>query len=492
MEDNFNPDNFEEFLQEQVGNQRMYPSDAVWRDINKKLHGEKRWPALTIAAFLLLSVTVGICVHFTPKSSIFLKPGLEPISISKQPVTSDDVLNKLTSSAPFANNNNNNQVTGSAPNIGNTDEVAEQTTNSSITDPATVNIPNENIALEQKATSRSSSAYYTGRVENYSGKDEKLVLNKTETSLVQETVNEEGLIKSTVEEASPIAQITPPSRAIVSPGEFKKDYNDKNMVDEFLKDHKNDITLYTVTKPETVKHKFGYLVYIAPSFSYRKLAEDKSIIRDNVSGPVGINYVTDVNKVVRHKPGTGIEAGLSIYYNLSNKVRVKSGLQFNVRQYSIDAFRSYSEIASIALVGANRIDTVNTIAVYRNNNGYLATELVNRYYQVAVPMGLEWEVLGNRKVQLNVAASIQPTYLINKNAYLLSTNFKNYTENPDMVRRWNLNSNLEAFLSYQVGKIKWQVGPQIRYQPYSTFIAEYPIKEHLLDYGVKLGVSKNF
>jgi hypothetical protein len=46
--------------------------------------------------------------------------------------------------------------------------------------------------------------------------------------------------------------------------------------------------------------------------------------------PVGINYVTDVNKVVRHKPGTGIEAGLSIYYNLSNKVRVKSGLQFNV------------------------------------------------------------------------------------------------------------------------------------------------------------------
>ncbi|HEX8460910.1 MAG TPA: hypothetical protein VF623_05755, partial [Segetibacter sp.] len=65
MEDKFDPDNFEEFLQQQVRNQRMYPNDAVWRDINKKLHGEKRWPALTIAAFFLLSATIFICVHFT-------------------------------------------------------------------------------------------------------------------------------------------------------------------------------------------------------------------------------------------------------------------------------------------------------------------------------------------------------------------------------------------------------------------------------------------
>src|SRR5437764_1852958 len=71
MEDNFDKNEFEEFLQDQVRNYRMYPTDTVWRDINKKLHGEKKWPALTIAAFTLLSATIAICVYFTPQPDIF-------------------------------------------------------------------------------------------------------------------------------------------------------------------------------------------------------------------------------------------------------------------------------------------------------------------------------------------------------------------------------------------------------------------------------------
>ena len=78
MEDNFTNEDFEEFLQDQVRNHRMYPKDTVWRDINKKLHGDKKWPALTIAAFALLAVTVIISVYFSPKPNIFaLKPSIE-------------------------------------------------------------------------------------------------------------------------------------------------------------------------------------------------------------------------------------------------------------------------------------------------------------------------------------------------------------------------------------------------------------------------------
>ena len=269
-----------------------------------------------------------------------------------------------------------------------------------------------------------------------------------------------------------------------------KDYNDKNMVDEFLQDHKSDIPLHTIFKKVSLKNRFSYQFYVAPSISYRKLLEDNPLAKDDNGGPIGLNYVTDVNKVVRHKPGTGIEVGVGFMYNLSEKVRLKSGFQFNMRQYSIEAYRSATELASIALLGNNGIHTINTFAVYRNTNGYYSTQLVNRYFQLSVPVGLEWEIIGNKLVQLNVAATIQPTYLLNRNAYLLSTNFKNYTESPQMVRQWNINSNVEAFISMKVGDIKWQLGPQLRYQPYSTFIPEYTIKEHLLDYGIKLGVSK--
>ena len=72
MENNFNEDNFEEFLQNQLQNHKMFPKDSVWREISIKLHGEKRWPALTFASFLLISVTTFICLHFSSAVLIFL------------------------------------------------------------------------------------------------------------------------------------------------------------------------------------------------------------------------------------------------------------------------------------------------------------------------------------------------------------------------------------------------------------------------------------
>jgi hypothetical protein len=161
-----------------------------------------------------------------------------------------------------------------------------------------------------------------------------------------------------------------------------------------------------------------------------------------------------------------------------------------MRQYNIEAFRSTREQASIALITNSRTDTINASSFYRTNNGYTPAELTNRYFQLAVPMGLEWEVIGNKNLQLNIAGSIQPTYLLNKNAYVLSSDFKNYAKGSNMINSWNINSSIETFISLKVGDYKWQLGPQVRYQHLPTFIRQYPIKEHLIDYGIKLGVSK--
>src|SRR3954454_7256787 len=100
MEDNFNQNDFEEFLQDQVRNHRMYPSDAVWREIDKKLHGQKRWPALTIAASMVLTATVIISVYFTPKPSIFT---IQPSNInnSTHQTAEKGILTDLTATSPF-------------------------------------------------------------------------------------------------------------------------------------------------------------------------------------------------------------------------------------------------------------------------------------------------------------------------------------------------------------------------------------------------------
>jgi len=72
--------------------------------------------------------------------------------------------------------------------------------------------------------------------------------------------------------------------------------------------------------------------------------------------------------------------------------------------------------------------------------------------------------------------------------YLISTDYKNYAEVPSLVRRWNVNTSFETFVGYNLGHMKWRIGPQVRYQLMSSFEDKYPVREHLFDYGLKLGL----
>lgn len=86
---------------------------------------------------------------------------------------------------------------------------------------------------------------------------------------------------------------------------------------------------------------------------------------------------------------------------------------------------------------------------------------------------------------------MQPTYALNSNTYLLSTDFKNYTDGGSgLMRRWNINSSAGVNLSFKRGSSVWQLGPQIRYQHLPTYSNRYPIKEQLIDYGIRLAFTK--
>lgn len=482
MEDNFNQNDFEGFLQDQVRNHRMYPSDAVWREIDKKLNGEKRWPALTFTASMLVSTTVLICVYFSPKPNIF---AIQPSNVNTSTQHSspkNNILNTLTASAPFGQ-----------------DKVAHKGPVERAFTAATVDFNNPQAASDAVVqdvpdiVTENNRSVAPVHVSNLAVAKTSMHVNASPVNNVAPGFKQKGAAVSLIQQ-------NPSGQKVLSDEEISRN-QEKVAVPEVkvnsVKNIGSSLAKETGVSPVRlrlkdlrVKNKFSYQLYIAPSVSYRNLLEDYSIIKENNGGPVALNYVADVNKVVRHKPGTGIEVGVSFMYNVTNTVRIKSGFQFNMRQYSIEAYKSATELASIALLRNNRIDTVNTLTYYRNSNGYSSTELVNRYFQLSMPLGVEWQVIGNSKIQLNIAGTIQPTYLLNRNAYLLSTNFKNYAESPAMIRQWNLNSNIEAFISVKAGDLKLQLGPQLRYQPYSTFIPQYPIKEHLMDYGVKFGVSR--
>jgi hypothetical protein len=108
-----------------------------------------------------------------------------------------------------------------------------------------------------------------------------------------------------------------------------------------------------------------------------------------------------------------------------------------------------------------------------------------------VPIGLELKLLGNRKTYMGVSGTIQPTYILSNKAYLLSTDYKNYAEIPSLTRKWNINTGFEVFAGYSTGKLNWRVGPQVRYQAMSSYKKNYPVQEHLFDFGLKLGLLLN-
>jgi hypothetical protein len=490
MEDKFYKDEFEQFLQEQANDHRMYPADGVWRNIYKQIHGDRNWPALTVAAFTLLVATLAICVYFSPKPNIFSTDtanltGTERKSSTNQPKSD------LSSTTGFLSTNdkelaqNNNWKPSVKPNRVSTETAIDETQASS----SNTNI-SEVVVAPEKASSPVASTYHV--VINAGPRSKHSAIKQIENyekDLSASTALEDLIDKN--EGRSSIVVHAPakvPKQPLRSTIKLEDDH--KSIVDEYLKEHENEVAISSRKNKKAGKSRFTYQVYAAPSFSYRKLDEDRSYLKNNSGGPVAVNYVADVHQIVRHKPGTGIEAGFAFMYAISPKLRVKTGLQFNVRQYNIQAYYGSSELATIALITAGGIDSINTYSFYRTTSGFKPTDITNRFYQVSIPVGIDYEVLGNDNIQLNVAASIQPTYLLNRDVYIISSNFKNYTENKGMLNTWNINSSLEAYLSFKLGDMKLQLGPQFRYQHLPTMISQYPIKEHLMDYGVKIGISK--
>jgi hypothetical protein len=67
---------------------------------------------------------------------------------------------------------------------------------------------------------------------------------------------------------------------------------------------------------------------------------------------------------------------------------------------------------------------------------------------------------------------------------------KKYIKAPDLLSNLNLNTALETFLRWDVNNVQFQAGPQLRYQLFSNARGDYPIKEHLVDYGFRFGIVK--
>lgn len=461
MESNYDNKDFEQYLKQNADQFRMFPSDKVWKGINNAVHTRRKWYGLWLGFLLLVtggavSWVMTIYPSSTKDNSFVLnnKPASAIIVDIKK--ASREYKNLLPFNKELAITQKNSLP--SEPESNNVEllqiiqnNIPEKT----IYNPQTLQLSTE-IQIEKYQPAKAGSINIKNRIISFSltiPTAIDLYYSANQNTFVSEAKN----IKRRDDVYFPLT-----IESITNAYQFKKPAK-----------------------------KISWQLFITPTVSYRKLSVNKSL--DN---PSSSNYpfasLTDINSAVTHKPDMGLQIGASGRYPLTRNLKLRGGVQFNINRYDIKAYSFNGEVATIDLNGGgNGNNTISTWTYYRNYAGYKSNWLKNYYFSVSVPIGLEMKLLGNKKTNLGIAGTLQPTYILNDRAYLISTDYKNYAEVPRLIRHVNLNTSFETFVNYTNGKTKWQVGPQVRYQILSSFHNTYPVKENLFDFGIKVGVTLN-
>lgn len=449
MKRDFTHENFERFLKQSADNLRMKAPEKVWQNLSKELNKRRRRFVFFLSAFLLVTSAAG---YYTI-TAISNQSDTQPAKIiQQQPLNTnaDPVEKQLTIPA-------------------------EKT---AVNQPSFVNLSRGTVATNKLAKAdKSQPEFAMIQMDNPE-------ITDNITDKADETISKNKFTPTIVDSYTEFDEPVDDAERKVKPAGV----HNTSVVPLTIESVMNSF------KAKSKKQKFEKQFYFAPTVSYRKLTENKSFLRTLDPNAVQGTYPalnSSVNNNVTHKPDIGFEAGFTTKYALSNKLKLRSGLQFNVNRYDVKAFSSPLAIATIALNNGVRVDSLSTISGYSNVSGYKSNWLQNFSFQVSAPLGVELVVRDDEKMQFGFATTVQPTYVLGDRAFLITTDYKNYTEVPWLIRRWNVNTALETFVIIKSGKTKWQVGPQVRYQLLSSFISEYPVKENLFDFGLKVGITLN-
>jgi len=480
MESNFNNRDFERFLKQNADQYRMFPSENVWKGIHGTLHTRRRWYGIGLALLLLTTGAVTWVMLNSGSSSrknemAANNPVVVPvkkIQKEQQPIVITPLKKKDTDEEILIASPGNHQrnlflanpviedQTNKLTELQKTNAVVPISNSPGSLPPTVASVPSPVSKLNATGTNRIAVKAETPK--------HNVAVNVAPAIINEEAISQPSLVPTKNNETD---EVSTAAQKDIYPLSIE------SVINSYKSSRKSK--------------RLSWQVYFTPTVSYRELKENKQFInaaRSNLTS-TSVVFSPDLNSIVTHKPDLGFQLGFTTGYPLSKKVTLTGGLQFNVSKYDIRAYNYPGEVATIALSTASgATSTVSTITNYRSAGGSRANWLRNLYVSASAPVGIELKLGGNKKTYWGVNGTVQPTYVLGNTAYVISTDYKNYAEIPSLTRRWNINTGFEAFAGFSVGKTDWRVGPQVRYQTMSSFKKEYPVKEYLFDFGLKMGI----
>jgi hypothetical protein len=479
MDRDFYTDEFEQFLKSKADQHRLYPSEMVWKKINRTLHPTKS--GLIVAALFLLFL-------FTGDQIMRLQTDKNELSgsiIKNDEIAATDFLQQIRAGLNLTQSKTTVHILNQPIYSNNINIYKWLNSYNYVANSGLPKVIADKLPIAQRITSSFSTRFsdlppinaiaanYVAIPESEVGK--VVINNYNDASMAMNATAVKGI--SSNKTAAPAVTVRPiisvepkqPSSTItITPASYA-----------------------SVKIPLTAEKKHLQLqYYFAPTISFRKLEDPSSKSTSSQNLPLASNHL-DVNKFVNHSPTIGLEAGSALLFPITKNISLKAGLQLNMNGYNVSAYTYSREKATIALNTPGNNDTIRAFTSIRNMNGYSQEILQNRYFQLSAPVGIDAKIIGDHRLQLNVAGTFQPFYVMAHSTYLLSNDYNNYVKEHSLVRRFNYAANLETYISYTgANGLRFQLGPQFRYQLKSTYSDKYPIHEYLMEYSIKFGIMK--
>jgi hypothetical protein len=487
---------FNDYLKQQVKGHRMYPADNLWRNIQTALHGDYSWHALpVITIFIIAALTAGTLL--TKPNDDLHKSQYHPI-ISASSIAPTEKQNKVSAEILRQNLSAENITQQTIS------QAAENLCMNDINkaDIAYTPLPVDDVASELASVKTQPSfqnyfAKINAAVMTVAFASAKTIINETSAREENNTYINNAIIPDNVFSFMRPISKKQGSFFMQSSLSFNYPYTSIYTHNSIKLNLRHTIfSSISNFHPKPKTPKFSIQIYATPSVSYRRLIDAstghaaQSVIP--ASAFAQSNYGIDVNQGAHNTPALGIEAGFAVGYKITDQITLKTGLQFNMRQYNIQAYNYKQTPASVGFASSNLADSTNLVAnPGTSSTGGYTTILNNRYYEIAIPVGIDWKATTFNKFFVGIAGFAQPTYTFDRQPFTITTDLKNYTNGSSLIRRWNLNTSAEAYIAYKTGAYTWQLGPQFRYQQLPSLTGQYPIKEYLLDYGIKFGITKS-
>jgi len=519
MERRFDMSDFERSLKDHADQFKLMPSKRVWNGIYNHLHPGSKWPSVSIAiVFIITLISIGNLNN-------------SPVHSERNP---SDIVNNVLNK-----NNSGNQIANyisSQNNISEKNQVNEQSGNVNNIKAGFSKSGLEN-SLESKADKVLLNTVSTGS-KNEKNSVKALPVNdvsknknsingqknngqafsiRTENNFVDERLNQEEIVPVYQDISAESLQLIqndllsqtntslkkelliPASlQLLFEPIEFSDLFNfisstgSKPANNKNFNSQKSDMAVAPANKIRRKKNKnVEWTFYAAPTIGSVLFNKKRNIPVSSSNVSSVIILPNDPSFGLRRTIKLGFKTGAEISYKISKSFRFITGANLSYSGYNNMSNLIHPTFASLKFIDKNSGSySKSYVTNYGNGQSQNRIPLTNYSFEVSVPVGMQYNIWRNEKLQIDAVSTIDPSIVLKKNAFIISSDGRYYINDPSLVRNVNLAGHFGSYITFSAKKIKWHIGPDIRYQLLSTYKSYYPAREHFIDYGIRIGISR--